>query len=182
MLGCKDGQACCDQDAECAGFIWFQADRASPVCGDYWFWSNREGAWLWLPRTYERAVANPASRGLRPVQEEVTAASQWWLVDSGASDHMTAAREDFVTFRAEQGHVAGIDVAVEGRGDARVVTSGGVVMVLRDAYYVPRLATRSGGAPWLNPGCSQREPRLDVTGRTNRALSWRQAVCQAVRE
>ena len=71
-----------------------------------------------------------------------------WLVDSGASHHMTSVREDFVEFRPiPQQWVKGISASATGMGSVRLTMraeDGEVVpAMLHDVYFVPDLAARA---------------------------------------
>lgn len=94
------------------------------------------------PDAYTAFAASSASAAQLP--------SHSWLVDSGASDHMTSCREDFSIYQAlhPPRHVAGIDAVAEGVGSVELLVQdcrGRVVpATLSDVLFVPLLAARSG--------------------------------------
>ena len=92
------------------------------------------------------ALSGTGSKVASLVQGEV---ETWmWLVDSGASHHMTSVREDFVEFRPiPQQWVKGISAYATGMGSVRLTMraeDGQVVpAMLYDVYFVPDLAARA---------------------------------------
>ena len=73
-----------------------------------------------------------------------------WVVDSGASEHFSAVREDFITMDLEDsGTVSGIYVRVRGRGTCRLIlidpTGKKYTVTLDKVLFVPDLSLRSNG-------------------------------------
>jgi hypothetical protein len=76
--------------------------------------------------------------------------SSVWVVDSDASAHFSAVREDFITMDLEDsGTVSGISVRVRGRGTCRPTlidpTCRKCIVTLDKAMFVHDLALRSNG-------------------------------------
>ncbi len=73
-----------------------------------------------------------------------------WVVDSGASAHFSAVREDFITLDLEDsGTVSGISVRVRGRGTCRLIlidsTGKKCTVTLDKVLFVPDLSLKSNG-------------------------------------
>jgi hypothetical protein len=76
--------------------------------------------------------------------------SNVWVVDSGASAHFSAVREDFISLDLEDsGTVSGISVRVRGRGTCRLTlidnTGRKCIVTLHKVLFVPDLAHKSNG-------------------------------------
>ena len=100
------------------------------------------------------AVTSPSyafmASGAGPSLPHLASSSSTWLIDSGASDHMTSFPMDFeqMTPLVPPRHVSGVDALAEGIGTIRLLVRDAagrlIPAVMSDVLYVPLLAVRSG--------------------------------------
>jgi hypothetical protein len=109
------------------------------------------------------ATALSAAKGQKKLKHDL------WVLDSGATDHMSSSREKFVTFVTHANTVevaGGQKLESSGYGDIEVTlakTNGGCLLSIKDVLFVPKLDGNLLSVPRIT------EKGLDVTMRNESA-------------
>lgn len=126
--------------------------------------TEEEGPALFLAAASVNAVSDAPQAVVHLVEEKVLAQldddgardAGLWYLDTGATNHMTGAREVFTELNTGiQGTVRfgdGSVVSIAGRGNILFETKTGEHQQLRDVYYIPRLTTNIVSLGQLDEG------------------------------